>query len=116
MPQQLDENEFYGSDLLDALQAEGLRATIEHTGGGTATMYVDNSPNEETLVVGPGYFGFGNTGAIFDTGDLHYSLDVMNRDGETYRAEDPEMFTIEPGTPLPEVVRLIAAKYRELNP
>lgn len=111
----LGENEFYGRDLIAALQAEGLKATIEHTGGGTATMYVDNDPAHEMIVVGPGYFGEGNTGAIFTTDEMFYSLDYLDRN-DNYRAVDPEMFEIAPGTPLQAAARQIAAKYREVNP
>jgi hypothetical protein len=107
---------FQARELIAALQAEGMTATVEQMGGGTAALLIDNGPGcIEPLLIGPGSYDWTYPHlSSFTTEDLYYGPDTLTREGEP-RDSDPPSWDIEPGTPLAGVARALAAKYRELN-
>lgn len=107
---------FPASDLLEPLKAEGLdKATVEQTGGGTATFYIQQEPHHDMVTVGPGSFHWGEPDkSLFTLDEFYYGMDCYDNDGEL-RDEDPENHRILPGTSMADAAKTIAEFYRKLN-
>lgn len=111
----LEETEFYAKDLLSALTAVGLTATVDQTGGGTATFYVQNAPTEEPILIGPGSFAWGNPGnSVFTTEDLYIGEDSYDLNDEL-KDYDPEAVSPALDATMEEIALMTKVEYEKLN-
>jgi hypothetical protein len=106
---------FQANELIRALQAHNLPAMVEQMGGGVAAVLIDIPEDPEPLIIGPGAYDWTIPQfSQFHTGELFYGPDVATRDGRT-KPDDPPSWQIPDGTPVGEIARAVAARYRALN-
>lgn len=111
----LEETEFYAKDLVAELVVIGLVAYVEQTGGGTATMRVQNTPTEEPVLIGPGSFSWGNPGnSVFTTEELFIGEDSYDLNDEL-KDYDPECVSPAMDATVEEIAQLVKAEYDKLN-
>lgn len=113
---EIEGNEFYARDLIDALKNEGLTESyVEQTGGGCATFMISRGiEGDMQFTAGPGSYNWTDAGtSVFTTDELYFGQDYW--DYTEKHDTEPEEYPIAPGTPIPEIARAIAAKYREIN-
>jgi 3'-phosphoadenosine 5'-phosphosulfate sulfotransferase (PAPS reductase)/FAD synthetase len=112
---EIEGNQFYARDLIDALKNEGIHsAWVWQSGGGTATFVIKENDAHMSFTAGPGSYNWTDAPtSVFTTDELYYGQEY-NDYVEKFDSE-PEEFPIAPGTPIPEIARAIAAEYRKVN-
>ena len=107
---------FIAKELLDALKAEGLNADVQQTGGGTATIFIEDpeKPGEDVFLVGPGSYHWNDPNmSLFTMAELSYGLDHWEDDGDTLREVEPEGFVIDPSTSVADAAKQIVAAFKK---
>jgi hypothetical protein len=108
-PEEEGNGYFDAGDLVDALKAEGLDAHVGQSGGGTATLYMKQDPAHDEFLIGPGSYHWEDSRkSLLTTDELYYGLDANEH-------ADPDMFTVTPGTSIPDMAKQIADAYRTHN-
>lgn len=114
-PHAEDVEGFPARDLMDAMKAEGLDLLIGHTGGGTATLYLQ-SEGSHTFLIGPGSYLWNDPlDSRFTTAELYYGPDHYDDDGAPVEFPDEEEKTITPGTTTAAIANEVAANFRRFN-
>ena len=120
----LEDNEFYGEELVKALKEAGFKtAFVEQTGGGTATIYArkteEDTPykeRDEHVLGGPGSFDWENSGkSVFTSDEFAIGEEMYYADGETEKDWDPESEWTEAGTSIEEMVAIFEKMYVKAN-
>ena len=107
---------FFAKELTDPIKAEGLKVNTCQSGGGTATLYIEdpNKPQHDMFLVGPGSYNWGNPDmSQFTMDELSYGLDHWEDDGEEMREEEPESVSIDPSTSVPDAAKQIVAAFKK---
>jgi len=111
----LEETEFYAKDLVAELVVVGLVAYVEQTGGGTATIRVQNAPTEEVILIGPGSYAWGTPGnSVFTTEELFIGEDSYDLNDEL-KDYDPEAVSPALDATTAEIALMVKAEYDKLN-
>lgn len=107
--------EFYASELIDAIEALGVDATVYHSGGGCATFEIGNDDVNESVLAGPGSYNWDSPNeSIFSTDEFFYGEDAYDCDGDEKNRE-LDSFVVESETPIKEIAQNIVAYYNILN-
>jgi hypothetical protein len=111
----LEETEFYAKDLIAELVVVGLIARVEQTGGGTATIFVQNAPTEEPILIGPGSYNWGTAGnSVFTTEELYIGEDSYDLNDEL-KDYDPEAVSPAMDATVAEIAQMTKTEYDKLN-
>lgn len=111
----LHENEFYAKPLILELNRLGMTAIVEQTGGGTATLSVQNDASHERILAGPGSYDWNNAGiSVFTTEEFCIGEDAYDNNDEL-KDYDPESVPANVGDSIEAIALIIKAEYDKLN-
>lgn len=111
----LEPNRFYAKDLIAALREAGFTATVEHTGGGTATLAARKTPEDNRILGGPGWYNWPEAErSEFTTDEFFIGEDAYGNDDE-HKGYDPDHVMAPAGADIPALVRIFETQYAEHN-
>lgn len=109
----LENHEFSGIPLLEALKENGFAVDVQDTGGGIACFYISQNETEEEICAGPGRFT--NHGVVFTRREFYISEDERTRSTGDYDKGSTFQANVNLNATVDQMVNAVIDLHRAMN-